>query len=190
MIEAVDLVDQCLTELGTRLVDRMEGLKILTRDTWPLLLSSTENVVADSRRISKIKNLILDSGNVGTLKVVSNDGILLSSDIEKALNGSVKTPGSLALVNEILSASQQTMKIDRPNRIVGNVTVLGNAFLQRLQTHHFNTSLLNQQQVQFERFAISNTRDQNFGHSQLRGRNITVRDLKIDQLCGIPYDCK
>ncbi|XP_043278838.1 uncharacterized protein [Venturia canescens] len=189
---AIDTTEQCLSALSSKLNDRMIHVENLTQNIWPQLLSSEADIVNPGNLV--VPELILGSLTgenaikIGSIEIdtAGNDTELL---LPNEINGAVKTTSILA--SKILNDSLQMLKIDGNNTLTGNVVVEGDLKCRELRTSSFRTSNFNGQEINFEDFsaaAITATTDQTFNNSKLRGKNVTVRNLEIDQLCGIPHE--
>lgn len=163
----------------------------VARRVWPTLLSSAKNTSGGALTGERgLARLVLVSGRVARLDVsTTREKLLTAREIVEADSAGSTT--NRKIVDSILEQSRNTVRTDEDNLLTGDVVVRNNATFEHLHTSAIGTDYLNGESAKLESFVISATKNQTFSDSQtLRGKNVTIYELEVEQLCGIPRECE
>ncbi|XP_015122857.1 uncharacterized protein LOC107045201 [Diachasma alloeum] len=174
-----DATETCLNRLGEKLQKRMEDVED-SRAMWEHLHSASKNLVIDTLEA----DVILRSFQGST--VIENIGIISNTSEE------IIPPKKLAILMEDLGSeivkslnkSQHLLRIDESTKtlVLPSLHITNEASFGDLDAPALQTNLINDEGPN-EHF--HNERDQLFNET-LRGSNLTIHNLEVESLCGIP----
>ncbi|XP_076635349.1 uncharacterized protein LOC143348692 [Colletes latitarsis] len=143
--------------------------------SWPALLPANEDLTLSESL--ELPGLILESGTLGNIDVFVSEDIIPPRELERNLDALLRD------VDDILETSKNLLTSDNVNSLTGDIVVQGDAFVEKLEIDKMDVKFLNDVDVRPKD-------DWNEGTDHLtplRGENITVHNLEIDSLCGIPF---
>ena len=140
---------------------------------WPLLRPVHENSTISE--IFDLPNLILESGIVKNIDIFVDEDIIAPSKLEQRIANLTHE------IDNVLSSNEYLM-LNNTNSLNGNIIVDGDAFIEQLQIDKMIVDFFND-------IYMHNSNEMQFPTS-LKKRNIIINDLKVDSICGIPYQCK
>ncbi|KAK2576706.1 hypothetical protein KPH14_005365 [Odynerus spinipes] len=171
-----DSSQKCLSDiiglLQTRksIIDKFQSF-------WPYSESSLENDFADTNTL-KFPNVVLKSGVVKKIDLFVEDEVLTPVKLREHFDD---------LNSKIESLSKNSLNILRPdakNNLYGTINIDGDAFFKEMHIDTVFVDKLNN--VDYNSLDLISLKDDQQFESSLRAENITVQDLKVDSLCGIP----
>lgn len=164
------------------LVETLEERKSLVEAaeaSWPLLLPAHEDLTITEPLT--LQNLILNSGTVENIRVFVDEDIIPPHELEKALE---------KLIHQIDSvlASKEFSLSNNTNSLHGDIVVNGDAFIEQLWINRMDVDFFND--VDMHSSGITGSNESQELPIALREKDIVVNDLKVDSICGIPFQCK
>ncbi|XP_012277649.1 uncharacterized protein LOC105698191 [Orussus abietinus] len=172
----VDVAVTCLTELSDLLENTTSKIESILH-LWPSIYPSAENVSIPVPL--SVNNLIIEAGNISNI-IMSNPAAITPEDIERRFTN------LSSFASQCLKSSEKTLQYGKSNILIGNITVESDVFFKELSINSLHTDSLNHKAVNVTD-AISSRKPQTFS-SPLRGRLLTVHELSVDSLCGIPFN--
>ncbi|XP_046485923.2 uncharacterized protein [Neodiprion pinetum] len=174
--DKVDGTLEYLKQLKDLLKKRMPAVE-LAYNSWPSLLPFSESIVVSSPL--DFNELIMDSGSIVNLLLEAPANILTPTELAIGL-------AEMELVADfLLKSSTEFIYSNTIAEIEGTIVVEGDAYLDEMHLDSLTVSILNNQKVELDD-VFSYTRDQNFS-APLRGSSITIENLEIASICGIPF---
>lgn len=171
-IKERDTLSKNLAELVETLLQR----KLFVEEAeslWPLLQPVHENLTISESFV--LPNLILDAGTVNNIDILADEDIVAPHVMERRLEN---------LIQEIdnVSSSNEYLMMNNTNSINADILVDGNAFIDQLQIDRMIVDFFND-------VDMHSNNNSNKIQELSKKRNITVNDLKVDSICGIPNQC-
>lgn len=171
-IKESDTLSKNLAELVEILLQRKPFVEE-AESLWPLLQPVHENLTISESFV--LPNLILDAGTVNNIDIFVNEDIVAPRVMERRLENLTHE------IDDVLSSNEYLM-MNNTNSIIADILVDGNAFIEQLQIDRMIVDFVNDVDMH-----LNNNSDKIQEFS--KKRNITVNDLKVDSMCGIPYQC-
>ncbi|XP_043256885.1 uncharacterized protein LOC122399894 [Colletes gigas] len=145
--------------------------------SWPALLPANEDLTLSEPLV--LPGLVLESGTLGNIDVFVAEDVIPPQELERNLDALIRD------VDDIFETSKNLLTSDNVNSLVGDIVVQGDASVQRLEIDKMDVNFLNNVDIR-----PKDDWNQSSDHLTiwpLRGENITVHNLEIDSLCGIPF---
>ncbi|XP_063981101.1 uncharacterized protein LOC135164564 [Diachasmimorpha longicaudata] len=174
-----DATETCLNKLGKKLAERMEDVEE-SRATWKSLYSASENVVIATLEADVILRSLEGSTTIDNLEILSNTSEEIISPKELPIlfeNLESELLQTLNKSQNLITIDESTKTLVLPSLTITNEAVFGDLDTPVLQTNRINGEGPNEH--------FHNDSDQQFKET-LRGNNLTIHNLEVDSLCGIP----
>ncbi|XP_076658861.1 uncharacterized protein LOC143362514 [Halictus rubicundus] len=173
-IEEPDILSKHLLDL-VEILQRRRPLIQKAESSWPSLYPANENLTISDPLI--IPNLIIESGTVMHIDVHTSDDILTPHDLEERLKNLILE------VNSTLTASKNLLSASG-NSFTKNIVIEDDASIGTLEIDKLEVDFLNGVDVR-SNDVESNTTGGSL--APLYGSNISVQNVEIESLCGIPF---
>jgi len=141
--------------------------------SWKLLPSASEEAL-------KFDSLIVQSGNIDTVKIMIDEDVLPPHQIEKALSELDRNVSDL-LLNGLKVANASRLLV------LNNRIMVDELHVEDLEIDRMDVDYLNDVDMRSEMMILPQG-EQHFVHP-LRVRNAIVDKLEVESLCGIPSEC-
>lgn len=175
-----DTTPECLSEIVGLLQNRLSIIKKFESFMLNFKYSPKNN--ANLLDTLEYPSVILKSGLVEKIDLFAEEEVLTPSELRKNLDD---------LESRIDSLSERSLNVLRSNtknNLYGAINITGDAFFEEMVIDTISVDKLNNVSYRSNNF-ISLKDDQEFS-SSLHVENITVHDLKVNSLCGIPRQCE
>lgn len=172
-VEDAEVTNKCLSELIKTLETRMPLIRE-AEASWKLVPSATEEPI-------RFDSLIVQSGNVDNIEIMTDEDVLPPRQIEEALNELDRNVSDL-------SKRQETANATAP-LVLNNKIMVDELHVEDLTIDRMNVDYLNDVDMRSETVIFSQGEDQRFT-SPLRVKNAIVDELEVESLCGIPSKCE
>ncbi|XP_076280571.1 uncharacterized protein LOC143209145 isoform X2 [Lasioglossum baleicum] len=170
IVEPEDLSKRLL-ELA-KMLERRQPLIQKLEASWPSLYPANENLKISDPLI--IPNLILESGTVDNINVHTSGDILTPHQLKEGLR-------KLTLqVNSALTKSRNLLAAAK-NSLTGNIVIEDGDSMEILEIDKLEVDYLNDVDVRSKSVESSTS-----SLAPLHGSNISVQNVEIESLCGIP----
>ncbi|EZA53744.1 hypothetical protein X777_06851 [Ooceraea biroi] len=163
--------NKCLADLIKTLEMRMPLIRE-AEASWKLLPSATEEPI-------KFDSLIVQSGNVDNVVIVTDEDVLPPRQIERALNELDRN------VSDLLSERQKVVNATT-SLVLSNKIAVDELHVEELEIDQVDVDYLNDQDVRAGMVILSQG-EQHFAHP-LHVKSVSVDDLEVESLCGIPSE--
>lgn len=150
--------------------------------SWKFLLPSAKNLTISEP--VNFDSLILQSGMVDSIEVVTEEDILPPHQIANALDELDRN------VNDIIQTAQS--KWQRETRPIAEAfteeIIANDVYLEELVIDRMHVDFVNNVDMRSEKIILPDG-EQHFTYP-LRAKSLIVHDLEVESLCGIPPECK
>ncbi|CAK9799818.1 hypothetical protein ANTPLA_LOCUS2117 [Anthophora plagiata] len=175
-IKESDILSKHLAEL----IETLQGRKALVEKaeaSWPFLFAVDEDLTITKPLV--LPALKLDSGTVRNIDVFADEDIPTPGELEKRLENFNRE------INDLSTMSKELLTSGKTNSFNGDIVVDGDAFVEQLEIDNMHVDFLNDVDVR-SNDGSSNERKESL--ISLKGRDITVDDIQVDSICGIPFE--
>lgn len=171
---------KCLLDLIEALHARMPAIRE-AEASHKFLLPSAKNVTISEPL--KLDNLTLKSGTARSIEIATEEDILPPHQIEKALDEFAFMIRDIEAKGQLILKNKTKVIYNILNKMMQDTVTLGDVYLEELMIDQM--TVYNVNDMQQEKSVLA----KNFTDS-LCTDELTVRNLQVDSLCGIPWQCK
>jgi len=140
--------------------------------SWKLLPSANEETM-------KFDSLIVQSGDIDTVKIMIDEDVLPPREIEKAVSELDRDVSDLLNSLKVANASRLL--------VLNNRIMVDELHVEELEIDRMDVDYLNDVDMRSEMMILPQG-EQHFAHP-LRVKNAIVDKLEVETLCGIPSEC-
>jgi len=155
--------------------------------SWKFLLPSAKNLTVLEPELN-FDNLILLSGMVDSIEVAVEKDILPPHQIAKAVD-ELDREIHEAIQAKHLKSQQETKAIADMLEAFKEKIIVNEVHLEELEIDQMNADFVNNVDMRPNPHRILPEGDQYFTHP-LRASDLTIHDVEVESLCGIPPECK
>ncbi|KAG7199763.1 hypothetical protein KM043_000430 [Ampulex compressa] len=166
---------KCLSDLISLLVARMSEVEE-AKASWPYLYPSREDTVVSQP--FTLRNLILESGVIESIWLPAKYDIVAPRKIHRDIEDLAKE------VERTSSILGNVIEERKKNTLMGDIFVRDKVFLDRLHVDSIRVDRLNDIDMLSED-VITSDEEQVFSEALLQ-KSISVEDVEVRSLCGIP----
>ncbi|XP_017753996.1 PREDICTED: uncharacterized protein LOC108546444 [Eufriesea mexicana] len=144
--------------------------------SWPFLLPAHEDLTISEPLT--FQNLMLNSGTVENIHVFVDEDIIAPHELEKGLENLIHE------IDSVLTSKEFSM-LNNTNSLYGDIVVDGDAFIEQLWINRMDVDFFND--VDMHSNGSTDSNESQELPISLKGKDIVVNDLKVDAICGIPF---
>ncbi|KAI4486445.1 hypothetical protein M0804_005815 [Polistes exclamans] len=170
-----DTLRECLSEVVGLLQNRLTIINkfesFFVKQSWSKNNSNVWDAI-------ELPSIVLKSGVVEQINLFVEEEVLTPSELR------INLDDLESKIDDLSRRSLNILKANTINNINGKIDIIGDAFFKELIIDTISIDKLNNVSIK-SKDLISVKDDQQFA-STLRAQNITVHDLQVNSLCGIP----
>ncbi|KOC68187.1 hypothetical protein WH47_03345, partial [Habropoda laboriosa] len=181
-IKESDILSKHLAEL-VEMLKRRKPLVEKAEASWPYLFPVDEDLTISESLV--LPSLELDSGTVKNIDIFVDEDILTPRELEN------KFEKLNSEIDDVLTMSKKLLTSGNMNSLNGDIVVDGDAFIDQLEIDSMHVDFLNDVDTHSNDVDTHsndvNSNDTEESSISLKSGNITVENVQVDSICGIPF---
>ncbi|XP_076751493.1 uncharacterized protein LOC143423799 [Xylocopa sonorina] len=175
-IKESNVLSKHLAEL-VEILQRRKPLVEKAKASWSFLPPVNEDLTTS--KLLVVPNLEMVAGTVNNINILEGEDVMAPHELEEQLKNVIPQ------VDDTLAKSKQLFTSSNIKSLNGNIVVEGDAFVEQMQIDKMQVDYFNDVNMR-----LNNVSDLNGTHefsTTLKAKNIVINDLKVNTICGIPF---